>query len=71
MKVGKIKSWLSDEYTPFTWQRVCMRLLPQFRAEGLFFHQIKDDVELSDQLVEQINQVLMELYQANLPSESN
>ena len=67
MKVSTIKEWLSAEFSPFTWQHIMMRLLPQFRAEGLAVHQITDDMVLSTQLLESINQVMNDLYQTNLP----
>lgn len=67
MKIGEIKSWLSHEFTPFTWQRIVMRLLPEFREEGLYFHHISDDKELSNRLVELIDQTLSELYKTNIP----
>ena len=67
MKVGVLKDWLSSEFTPFTWQRIVMRLLPDFRAEGLFFHHLTDDMELSDNLVGLIDKTLYDLYQTNLP----
>ena len=69
MTVGDIKTWLNEELTPFTWQRIFMRILPAFREEGLYFHTISDDQELSPKLIELIDRTLADLYQVNLPKE--
>lgn len=67
MKVGDVKKWLNNELTPYTWQRVLMRLLPSFREEGMYFHTITDEHELSDKLLDLIDKTLKDLYKVNLP----
>lgn len=67
MKVGDVKNWLNKEVTPYTWQRILMRLLPSFREEGLFFHTITDEHELSEKLLDSIDSTLLELYKVSLP----
>ncbi|MGB0524500.1 MAG: hypothetical protein ACPGJS_16125 [Flammeovirgaceae bacterium] len=67
MKVGEIRTWLTDELNnPFAWQRVLMHLLPDFRAEGHFFHTITDEDELSDQLLKLVDKTITKFYQINL-----
>lgn len=68
MKVGTIKRWLGSEFTPFTWQRIMMRLLPEFRAEGMPVHQLTDDAELNDRLFGLVNQAVQDLYQTTIPN---
>lgn len=67
MTVGNVKAWLSEELTPFAWQRILIRLLPVFRDEGYYYHNISDEEELSDKLVEEINRTLSDMYQVSLP----
>jgi hypothetical protein len=69
MQVSKIKSWLEVSITPFAWQRITIKLLPEFQREGLYLHNIKDETLLSKNLVENIEKALFELYQINFPSE--
>lgn len=69
MKVGKVKSWIFDNMDPLVWQRITLRLLPDFREEGFFFHTINDDSVMSRVLTTKVDQTLFDLYKKHLPSE--
>jgi hypothetical protein len=65
MKVGKIKKWSNEVVSPFAWQRVLFRLLPEFQKEGLFLHQVTDETVLSESLLDKIGQAYEEIYSKN------
>jgi hypothetical protein len=65
-EVATIKSWINVNASPFAWQRILFKLLPEFKKEGFFFHTIKDDSKLSPTLLEKISEALFETYQIEL-----
>lgn len=69
MKVKKVKNWCDATLTPLAWQRILIRLLPEFRQEGYFLHNINDESTLSESLLAHINRTLSDLYQINLPTQ--
>ncbi len=69
MKIGPIKAWILENKDPLVWQRILLRLLPDFREEGFFFHTITDDAVLSPNLLSKIDNALFELYQTRLPDD--
>jgi hypothetical protein len=69
MQVSKIKTWMAEATTPFAWQRVTIKLLPEFQKEGIYLHMIKDDTLLSKSLLSIIEKSIFEMYQINFPAE--
>ncbi len=69
MYVHTLKDWLDQHTTPFVWQRILIKLLPEFRQAGFYLHTIKDETELNPTLIQSINKCLYELYQIQLPNE--
>ncbi|WP_291725507.1 hypothetical protein [Bernardetia sp.] len=68
-EVAVIKSWINNNASPFAWQRILFKLLPEFKKEGFFFHTIKDDSELSPNLLEKISEALFDAYKIKLSSD--
>ena len=69
MKIGEIKNYLNQNIAPMAWQRIQIRLLPEFKAKGFYFHTMTDDRELDSDIVNDINAAIKDLYGEPLPSE--
>ena len=65
-EVATIKSWINTNASPFAWQRILFKLLPEFKKEGFFLHTIKDDSALSITLLEKISEALFDTYKLEL-----
>ncbi len=65
-EVATVKSWININASPFAWQRILFKLLPEFKKEGFFFHTIKDDSKLSSTLLEKISEALFDTYKLEL-----
>lgn len=65
-EVATVKSWINIHASPFAWQRILFKLLPEFKKEGFFFHTIKDDSKLSPTLLEKISEALFDAYKLEL-----
>lgn len=68
-EVATVKSWINVNASPFAWQRILFKLLPDFKKEGFFFHTIKDDSHLSLTLLEKISEALFDIYKLKLSIE--
>jgi hypothetical protein len=68
-EVATVKSWINVNASPFAWQRILFKLLPEFKKEGFFFHTIKDDSQLSFRLLEKISEALFDAYKLELSRE--
>jgi hypothetical protein len=68
-EVATLKSWINIHASPFAWQRILFKLLPEFKKEGFFFHTIKDDSQLSITLLEKISEALFDAYKLELSSD--
>ena len=64
--VAVIKSWINTNASPFAWQRILFKLLPEFKKEGFFFHTIQDDSKLPTSLLKKISEALFDTYQIEL-----
>jgi len=71
IKVKTIREWCEDNLSPRAWQRIKIRLLPEFRKEGHFLHTLGDDITLSNNLVAAIGQTIKDIYQKTLPTQFN
>ncbi|WP_338766497.1 hypothetical protein WAF17_03910 [Bernardetia sp. ABR2-2B] len=68
-EVATIKSWINLNASPFAWQRILFKLLPEFKKEGFFFHTIKDESQLPPTLLEKISEALFDTYKVELSRE--
>lgn len=67
MSIGELKNYLDSNLAPRAWQRIKLRLLPQFNAKGIFLHQMKDELELDIELLNLISNTLESIYKEKLP----
>lgn len=68
-KIGDVKDYLNKNIAPMAWQRIQIRLLPNFKEKGFYFHTMTDDKELDQDLIRSINTAIEELYSSSLPAE--
>lgn len=68
-EVATVKSWININASPFAWQRILFKLLPEFKKEGFFFHTITDDSKLSPTLLEKISEALFDAYKIELSTD--
>lgn len=62
INIGIIKNWSDQEISPFAWQRILFRLLPDFQKEGLFLHLVKEETVVSKPLLDKIGQAYIDVY---------
>lgn len=68
-QVGTLKSWIDAKASPFAWQRIVLKLLPDFKKEGFFLHTIKEESNISRSLADKIRDTLFEMYKLTIPNE--
>jgi hypothetical protein len=66
MLVRTLRQEVEQRSSPLGWQRVMLRMLPEFRKEGLFFQNIKDDLVLPSHLVDKVAKEVFALYQIDI-----
>ncbi len=64
-----VRIWAEEYLPPFAWQRVLLRLLPDLKKEGYYFHQVKDDTLFSYELLQKFQQTFLELYEKDMFSD--
>ncbi|MBL6448001.1 hypothetical protein JMN32_16915 [Fulvivirga sp. 29W222] len=67
--IGDVKNYLNQKITSMAWQRIQMRLLPEFNKRGIFLHAITDSMQIDRDLMAAINTAVNTLYNESLPSE--
>lgn len=68
-RIQDVKNYLNSNVAPMAWQRIQIRLLPDFNKKGFFFHTMTDDRVLDAELIVNIDSTVKELYNLSLPSE--
>ncbi|MBV6644432.1 MAG: hypothetical protein KI790_03230 [Cyclobacteriaceae bacterium] len=66
VKATNYKNWCIENISPQAWSRILLKCLPQIRELGLKlgdFEDPSDDLELSAELMTDLNTALDELYQ--------
>lgn len=66
IKASSFKNWCTENISPQSWTRICLKRVDDIRSKG---HSLKDmedlspDIEIDDELVEALNSALSELYE--------
>ena len=72
MKAIKLKNWCLDNITPQSWDRIILKTLPKLRSNGLELGQVQEptgDFEISEDVVEILNDAIEEIYQLKVDEE--
>lgn len=65
-KASNFKAWCTDNISPQSWTRICLKCVDVIRGKGLNLNQMEDlnpDVEIDDELLDELNKALFEYYQ--------
>ncbi len=68
MKLIDIKEFMDQKVAPMAWQRVQLRLLPEFNKRGIYLHKFDEEYICEEEFFLLINQTLDSLYKTTIPS---
>lgn len=66
VKASNFKTWCTDNISPQSWTRICLKCVDIIRAKGHTLKEMEDlapDIDLDEELLEGLNQALSELYE--------
>ncbi len=66
IKASNFKSWCTENISPQSWTRICLRCVDEIRAKGYNLKQMEElnpDVELDAELSNSLNVALGDLYE--------
>ncbi|MFY0605298.1 MAG: hypothetical protein JXR10_01200 [Cyclobacteriaceae bacterium] len=69
IKASSFKAWCTDNISPQSWTRICLRCVEEIRAKGYNLKQMEDldpDVELDSELTTSLNNALNDLYELSV-----
>jgi|GEM_PF-924342 len=69
VKASNFKNWCTDNISPQSWTRICLKCVDEIRAKGYNLKQLEDlepDVELDAELLSSLNAALGELYEMSV-----
>ena len=65
-KASNFKNWCTENISPQSWTRICLRCTDLVREKGFTLAQMEEldpDIEMDDDLTEALNKALSELYE--------
>lgn len=65
-KASNFKTWCTDNISPQSWTRICLKCVDQIRAKGHTLKEMEDldpDIEIDNELLEALNTALFNLYE--------
>jgi len=72
-KASNFKSWCTENISPQSWTRICLKCVDEIRGKGFTLNQMEDlnpDVEIDDDLLEALNNALNEYYDMKVDENS-
>lgn len=72
VKASNFKQWCTDNISPQSWTRICLKRVDELRDKGYSLKEMEDlipDVVLDDQMLESLNSALDELYEMKVDEE--
>ncbi|MEQ9307628.1 MAG: hypothetical protein RJQ14_27195 [Marinoscillum sp.] len=72
VKASNFKNWCTENISPQSWTRICLKCVDQVRAKGLNLKQMEDldpDVDLDPELMSSLNSALEALYEMSVDEE--
>ena len=64
-KASNFKTWCTDNISPQSWTRICLKCFSEVKAKGYTLKQMEDldpDIELDEELLEALNNALFDYY---------
>lgn len=69
VKASNFKNWCTENISPQSWTRICLKCLDNVRAKGMTLKQMEEldpDIDLDDALLSALNKALGELYEMSV-----
>ena len=66
VKASNFKNWCTDNISPQSWTRICLKCVDEVRAKGYTLKQMEDlnpDIEIDNELLDALNNALNEYYE--------
>jgi len=71
-KASSFKNWCTENISPQSWTRICLRCVDEIREKGHTLKEMEDlapDIEIDDELLEALNAALTQLYEMEVNEE--
>lgn len=71
-KASSFKNWCTENISPQSWTRICLKCVDSIRAKGHTLKEMEDlnpDIEMDDELLESLNAALSQLYEMTVNEE--
>ena len=65
-KASSFKNWCTENISPQSWTRICLKRVDDIRGKGYTLKEMEDlnpDIEIDEELLESLNVALSELYE--------
>lgn len=69
VKASSFKNWCTENISPQSWTRICLKCTNELRAKGLNLKQMEElveDVNLDSELLTSLNGALEQLYELSV-----
>lgn len=69
VKASNYKNWCTDNISPQSWTRICLKCVDEIRAKGHTLKEMEDlttEIDLDTELLNALNKALDELYQTQV-----
>ncbi|REE02176.1 hypothetical protein [Marinoscillum furvescens] len=69
VKASNFKNWCTENISPQSWTRICLKCLDQVRDAGMTLKQMEEldpDIDLPPELLTSLNEALEELYEMSV-----
>lgn len=66
VKASSFKTWCSENISPQSWTRICLRCVDEIRGKGHTLKEMEDlepDIEIDEELLDALNVALSNLYE--------
>lgn len=73
VKASSFKNWCTENISPQSWTRICLKRVDELRDKGITLQEIEDltpDIDLDDEMVELLNAALNDLYELQVDEEA-
>lgn len=72
VKASNFKSWCTQNISPQSWTRICLKNVDKIREKGLTLKAMEDldpDIEIDEDLLDSLNSSLSALYEMTVDEE--
>ena len=73
IKASSFKHWCTENISPQSWTRICLKRVDEIRKKGHTLKEMEDlspDIDMDDELVDALNSALSELYEMTVDENS-